>query len=514
MQIDFDNASREELKAACILAFSSNNILESTVSSQQQELESRNRKIEQLKFELYWLKRQLFGHKSEKQIPQDPKQGTLFDIPETPPSDNSVTVKSFERTHRRKPTDTSVENTIRFDESVPVDEEVILPDEVKGLLEDQYEVISEKVTDRLVQIPTQYRVKRTIRKTVKLIEEKTLHTAPAPVAIIERSFADVSFLTGMLVDKFQYHLPLYRQHQRLRYSGINISRSHLTRLLHRTLELLEPIYNAILSDITTSEVVCMDEIPIKAGRKIAGKMNTAYFWTVLAENQVAFVYSSSRSYDNVSKILGAVCEKLVSDGFPAYDRYAEDRGDLVHGECWAHARRKFFEAKDFAPPECEKILSLIAYLFEVERDLKDKPPDEILSVRREKSTVIIENIFEYLDELWLNQMVDRRGPLGQAIFYTRERKKSLSEFLDHPDMPISNNHVERAIRPVAIGRKNWLFCWSEVGAKYAAIAFTLIESCKMNKINPWEYIMDVLQRLDTHPAREVHLLTPKYWKKS
>ena len=111
-------------------------------------------------------------------------------------------------------------------------------------------------------------------------------------------------------------------------------------------------------------------------------------------------------------------------------------------------------------------------------------------------------------------MVDRRGPLGQAIFYTRERKKSLSEFLDHPDMPISNNHVERAIRPVAIGRKNWLFCWSEVGAKYAAIAFTLIESCKMNKINPWEYIMDVLQRLDTHPAREVHLLTPKYWKKS
>jgi transposase len=220
-----------------------------------------------------------------------------------PPSE-STTVEAYERAHRKKPTDTSDENTIRFDESVPVDEETILPEEVKGLSEEEYEVIGEKITTRLVQTPSQYRVKKTIRKTIKLKTKGTLHTAPAPSGIIDRSFADVSFLTGMLIDKFQFHLPLYRQHQRLNYAGVHISRSHMTRLVHRTLELLEPVYYSILSDVTNSEMVSMDETPIKAGRKIQGKMNTAYFWPVVAEGQVVFVYSSTRAHDTARKILG------------------------------------------------------------------------------------------------------------------------------------------------------------------------------------------------------------------
>jgi hypothetical protein len=104
--------------------------------------------------------------------------------------------------------------------------------------------------------------------------------------------------------------------------------------------------------------------------------------------------------------------------------------------------------------------------------------------------------------------------LGTAISFTLKRKDALSHFLEHPEIPLSNNHVERVIRPVALGRKNWLFFWSEVGAKYAAIAYTLIECCKMANVNPWEYLVDVLQRIDTHPARDVHLLTPKNWKQN
>ena len=109
-------------------------------------------------------------------------------------------------------------------------------------------------------------------------------------------------------------------------------------------------------------------------------------------------------------------------------------------------------------------------------------------------------------------MIDRDSRLGKAVAYSRERECQLRQFLFHGDIPLSNNHVERAIRPVALGRKNWLFCWTEVGAKYTAIAYTLIESCKIHSIDPWNYILDVLQRIDTHPAREVHLLTPKLWK--
>lgn len=528
MQIDLENASREELKSAYL---SLKNHLSTTTREfktelneykselQESELKLQNyeskinaseAKINYLEYLIGWFKRQLFGQKSEKLISQDPKQGTLFDVPENPPPE-STTVKEYERAHRRKPTETSEESKIRFDETVPVDEEIIYPDEVKGLNEGQYEVIGEKVTERLVQTPCQYRVKRTIRKTVKLKKSKTLHTAPAPVGIIERSFAEVSFLTGMIVDKFQFHLPLHRQHQRLVSSGIYISRPYLTKLVHRTLELLEPVYYAVLSDIISSDLVSMDETPVKAGRKIKGKMNTAYFWPVLAGNQVAFVYSSSREHRTVMDVLGKNCKKLISDGYSAYKKYAEERGDLIHAECWAHVRRKFFDAKDYAPSECEKVLSWIADLFKIENNLKEKPPDEVLSERRENSTLIVEDIFKYLDNLWFDQMVDKESPLGKAIFYARERKKELSQFLEHADIPISNNQIERAIRPVAVGRKNWLFCWSEVGAKYSAIAFTLVESCKMNGINPWDYIMDVLQRLDSHPASKVDQLTPRYW---
>jgi transposase len=259
--------------------------------------------------------------------------------------------------------------------------------------------------------------------------------------------------------------------------------------------------------------VFMDETPIKAGRKIKGKMHTAYFWPVLAENQVAFVYSSSRAYGNVSEILGKGCKKLLSDGYGAYEKYVESREDeVVHAQCWVHARRKFVEAKEYAPPECEKVLFWIADLFQIEKALRGEPPDEVLSRRREYSVRIVYEIFEYLDELWFEGLVDKKSPLGQAVSYTRNLKKGLTAFLDHADIPLSNNELERTIRTVAVGRKNWLFFWTEIGAKYAAMAFTLIESCKMNDINPWDYIIDVLQRVDSHPARDVQQITPKYWK--
>lgn len=458
-----------------------------------------------------WFKRQLFGVKSEKLIWQDPKQSTLFEVSEEPPVENT-TVKAYERGARRNPTDASDLDGIRFDETVPVDEEVIWPKEVEGLSADAYEVIGEKITQRLAQTPVQYRIKRTIRKTVKLRETKTLHTAPAPAAVIERSFADVTLLAGLITDKFQYHLPLYRQHQRLEASGVHISRGHLTKLVHRSLELLEPVYYSILSAVTTSETVSMDETPIKASRKERGKMKTAYFWPVYAEEQVAFVYSSSRGHRVIADILGQGCKKLLSDGFSAYEAYARDRQDLIHAQCWAHVRRQFFEAKEHSPPEAEQALSLIRLLFEIEAKVNNCDDPTRLQVRREESLSITDSFFSYLHQLWFEQQIDRSSLLGKAVAYARERQSGLTHFLRHPDIPLSNNHVERAIRPVALGRKNWLFCWSEIGAKYAAIAFTLVESCKLHAIDPWQYLVDILQRIDSHPARDVHLLTPKLWK--
>ena len=484
MRLDVQTASREELVAGYL------------------ELQQR----------VSWFERQVFGQKSEKLIPQDRYQTTLFEVPEEPPAE-TTSVKDYERRARRNPTDAGDEKGIRFDASVPVDEEIVLPKEVEGLAEDAFEIIGEKITERLVQIPAQYRLKRTIRKTIKLRSEQTLHTAPAPAAVIERSFADVTLLAGMVTDKFQYHLPLYRQHQRMKVGGVHVSRGHLTRLTHRTLELLEPIYYAVLSSVITKETVCMDETPIKASRKEHGKMKTGYFWPVFAENEVAFVYASTRGHQVVAEVLGKGCKKLMSDGYAAYERYAEARGDLVHAQCWAHVRRKFFDAKEHSPSECAKVLELIGALFDVESTLKDRSEEEILAVRRERSLPTAEELFAYFDAIWFERMVDQSSLLGEAIAYARSRETALRQFLVHPDIPLSNNHVERAIRPVALGRKNWLFCWTEVGAKYAAIAYTLIECCKLHGLDPWKYLVDVLQRMDTHPARRVDELTPKNWKR-
>lgn len=483
MSIDVATASREELVAYAV------------------QLEQR----------VAWFERQVFGQRSERLISQDPRQSTLFEVPETPPAE-LTTVKSYERSARSNPTDTSVENSIRFDASVPVDEVVVYPPEINGLSEGAFEVIGEKVTERLVQIPTQYRVKRTVRKTIKLKEQQTLHTAPAPASVIERSFADATFLAGMITDKFQYHLPLYRQHQRLSAAGVHISRGHLTTLTHRSLELLEPIYYAILSSIISAELVSMDETPIKAGRKEKGKMRTAYFWPVFAEQQVAFVYSSTRGHRVVAEVLGKGCQKLLSDGYSAYERYAESRGELVHAQCWAHVRRRFFEATEHALPQCQRVLEYIQRLFEIEQSVLGAEPEHVLTVRREQSLPVVDELFSFCGTLWFEQLVERTSLLGKAVAYTQERETALRQFLLHPDIPLSNNHVERAIRPVALGRKNWLFCWSEVGAKYAAIAFTLVECCKLHGVDPWKYLVDVLQRIDSHPARSVEQLTPKHWK--
>jgi hypothetical protein len=265
----------------------------------------------------------------------------------------------------------------------------------------------------------------------------------------------------------------------------------------------------------------MDETPIKAGRKKQGVMQKAWFWTVAAEGQgVAFVYSSSRSNQVVGQILGEHCKKFITDGYAAYDIYqkfreeslSESASPVVHARCWAHTRRKFFEAKEHSPPEADNALRIIGKLFEIEAKAKKLELEDTAALRREQSRALVDEFFDYLHALWFQKMLDGTSLLGKAVQYARNAESGLREFLSHPDIPISTNDVERAIRPVAIGRKNWLFCWSEVGAKYAAIAFTLVECCKMNGVDPFEYLSDVLVRIDSHPARDVHLLTPRLWK--
>jgi transposase len=275
---------------------------------------SSNERMEALEQQLRWFKQQLFGRKSERQIPEpDPAQLCLGEslAPQAEPEAATTTVRSHAR-RKRPEREASDDAGLRFDDSVPVKTIEIPNPELDGLPEDARTEISEKITYRLAQEPGAYVVLKIVRMVVKRADTGALACPPAPPAVLEKSYADVSLLAGMLVDKFRYHLPLYRQHQRLEAAGITVSRASLTSWAARAIELLEPIYHAQTGSILTSRVLAMDETPIRAGRKAKGKMRTAYFWPLYGDqHEVSFPYAPSRAKQHAEEILSRYCGTLL-----------------------------------------------------------------------------------------------------------------------------------------------------------------------------------------------------------
>lgn len=323
-------------------------------------------KIVALERENAWFRKQLFGRKSERRLLQaEPSKqiplGDDFTAEPPPPADE--TVRAYQRKRTTLPELSEDETPVRFDPSVPV-ETIAVPDpRLTGLLEGKdYEVLREAVTERLAQRPGSYVVLRYVRKVVKLKDDGVPSSPPAPPAVIDRSVADVSFIAGLLVDKFTYHLPLYRQHQRLQAAGIKLSRQTLTNLVARGVSLLEPVYYAQHSSVLLSEVLAMDETPIKAGQKSPGKLNQGYYWALYGDkDEVSFEYSPTRAFSVVREILGSFCGVLIADGYGAYDRYAQEEKDVVLAQCWAHTRRNFVEAEG-AEREAERTKFVARYI--------------------------------------------------------------------------------------------------------------------------------------------------------
>src|SRR5262245_21268793 len=276
-----------------------------------------------LKQQLAWFQRQLFGRKSEKRLHEpDPHQRSLAGIRTTPvsladqPPSPTETVKASQRRIRLTGTALADESELRFDDTVPVQDIVLTNPEVVDLSPDAYEVIGEKVTYRLAQRPGAYVILKYRRPLIKRKDTQALSCPPAPPAVFEKSFADVSVLAGLLMDKFLYHLPLYRQHQRLQHAGIRLSRGTLTQWVQRTAELLAPIYYALLSSILQSQVLTMDETPIKAGRREKGKLHKGYLWPLYGDkDEVAFPFAASRAQAVVREALGKFCGVLLTAGY-------------------------------------------------------------------------------------------------------------------------------------------------------------------------------------------------------
>ena len=483
-----------------------------------QALEER---LAQVSRQLEWLKRQLFGRKSEKRlIDVSPDQLSLAyqaDVSQAQESGPTQEVAGYRRRGgaKQKLEGAVNESGLRFDESVPVEVIEVPNPGVAGLDPDRYEVIGEKTTHRLAQRPGSYVVLAYRRVVVKLKDEDKLRCPPAPANVLDKSYADVSFMAGLLIDKFVYHLPLYRLHQRLRDAGIQLSRGGITGLVQRTCALLEPIYQAQLVSILEGSLAAMDETPVKAGRKGKGQMKTGYFWPIYGEHdEVVFPYHASRGSGVVKQLLGDFKGTLITDGYAAYERYSRLLGHITHAQCWAHARRGFAKAEEAEPQRAAKALEFIGELYAHEAQARERRPGDPdkLAHRVAHSRPVVEAFFTWLEDEVHDTALLPSNPFTEAAHYVLKRREGLRVFLADPRVPLDTNHLERTLRAIPLGRKNWMFCWTEVGAEHVGIAQSLLVSCRLQGINPYTYLVDVLQRIASHPAKDVHLLTPRLWK--
>jgi transposase len=480
--------------------------------------------IESLQHRLEWFERNLFGTRSERlRVLENDQQLCLGEVlgppeREAPAKERQIAGYTRRVTQHDEAAE-DPESVPFFDEScVPVETIELRAPELDGLEAGEFEVIGQKVTHRLAQRPGSYVILKYVRPVVKRRDTQTIHCPPAPAGVIEGSRADVSFLAGLLVDKFAWHLPLYRQHQRLEDAGIRVSRPWLTQLVQREVGLLEPIYDAQFASIRESRVKAMDETPIKAGRSERGKMRTAYFWPVYGEhNEVCFPYFPSREAANVYAALGvdpASNSVLLTDGYAAYASYAKKVG-ITHAQCWTHARRELFEAEAAEPEGVREGLRRIGALYAIEEQIRDqKLAGEAKRLHRlTHSKPHVEAFFDWVDRRLEAHGLRPKTPFVNALHYARERRTGLEVFLTDPDVSLDTNHLERALRVIPMGRKNWNFCWTELGAKHVGIVQSLLVTCRLHGLDVYTYLVDVLQRVAEHPASRVAELTPRLWKR-
>ena len=474
-----------------------------------------------LQQQLDWFKRQLFGRKSEKLLENNSNQAVLFDRLESgEPVPEDKQQISYTRSKKKFNGNEVNDTGLRFDDTVPTKVIELKAPELEGDDAEQYEIIGHKETHRLAQQPGSYTILIYKRPVVRHKTEHCLCVQAAPDNVLDGCFADVSVIAGILVDKGVYHLPLHRQHQRMLDSGVQVSRATLINWVKRGIELLTPIYRAQLKHILASSTLAMDEVPMKAGRKAKGKMKQTYFWPIYGEDdEVAFTWSSSRGAKHAKEQLTGFSGVLLSDGYQAYTSVIrtlnrDNEANIIHATCRAHTRRYFDKALLMEPELAKEALKQIAELYKIEKHIRDNLTysDEILVYRQKWSEPIVERFFKWLYEQRQRPEILPSNPLSKALSYALDRKTEIKVFLSHPAVPIDTNHLERALRAIPMGRKNHLFCWTELGAEQLGMLQSLLVTCRLQGINPYTYLVDVLQRVSQHPASKVEELTPRVWK--
>ena len=462
-----------------------------------------------------WLKRHLFGQKSERRVASTPDdQLDLFgEQPEA--TDEEV------REERKEPPRDRRRGKQPLPKELPREEIVIDVPAGQRTCECGQEkvVIGEDKSERLELIPARLFVKLYRRpKYACPCCRNGVVQAALPAGPLGRAAVEAGLLAYLIVSKYADHLPLCRMERIFARHGIELPRARMCDWLLDAAHLLGPLYRRMRERLRGSKVLGVDETPLEMQtREGNGKNDQCWLWVYRGDDAAPYTlfdFHASRGREGPREMLGDYKGFLQSDGYAVYPSLREEavkEGRVAWTEvrCWAHARRKFVEAENSGDRRAGEAITLIAALYEVEKLGADLDPGKRLELRREKAITVLALLREWLDA---RPEVLPKSPLGQAIAYTLDNWDALSIYTTDPRLPIDNNAVERAIRPVAVGRKNWLFAGSERGGNAAATWFTLIDSARRAGLNPYEYLRDVLTRIGEHPINGIDDLLPDRWQ--
>jgi len=400
------------------------------------------------------------------------------------------------------------------EDRLETEEILIEPEEVKAQPEG-WTKISEERTSQLDWVAPKI-IKRVIIRP-RYVKQERFALAPLPPQPIEQSMAGAGLLAHILVDKFEDHLPLFRQEKIFaRQYGVELSRKTLGSWVEQAAELLKPVHRAIREDLVAGTYLQADETPIRyLDPDIKGKSQKGYLWVYSRPGgDVLFEWRTDRGREGPEEFLKHFSGKLQTDGYPTYESLAKARaGELILIGCWAHARRGFHEALS-ETKLAAWFVRQIGLLYLVEKQLRQERagPKLRAAVRAWQSRPILERLQKAM--LQMRRRVLPEGALGQALDYTMKRWEALTRFVDDGRLEIDNNWIENAIRPSALGKKNWLFIGHPTAGERSAIIYTLLGSCRRHRINPFDYLKDLLTRLPAAKITEIKSFTPAAWAKA
>lgn len=471
--------------------------------------------IDDLNGQLYYLKRQLFGKKSEK---LDPAQRLLFEnlYDQVKSKIDQQKLPTAKLAQKRKNADHRGRNPLPKDlpreviEIEPPDEEKTCP-----VCHKQKQRIGSEETEKLEYVPASFYVKKYVRYKYACKEcESHISIGQLPPMAIDKGIAGEGLLAHIITSKYCDHNPLNRLEGILKRHGVDINVSTMCDWVGKSADLLEPLVKRMHAKILQSPKINTDDTPIPVkSKKHRGSTYNGYLWVYVGkEHNVVFDFTPTRSREGPVKFLGTYSGYVQADAYSGYDEFFR-KSDATEVGCHAHARRKFDYALDTDPVRAARLLVLWGRLYDIERKAKQEnySSAQLLEARQKEAKPILAEIKTVLNE-YKNRVLPK-SPIGKAISYSLNQWEALNIYVDDPLLDIDNNLSERTLRMVVIGRKNYMFAGSEAGAWRAAIIYSLVASCKLNEIDPFRYFRDILSRVSTYPADKIDELLPSEWKK-